>query len=303
MIDLTQFNDKSSKNTKKWLWLGAGGISILLISGIVILALSSQKPRQTARIITHSDLKIQTMIDGKKQFVDDRPVDYSYVSQLIKETPQTTEVNESATLSSKPTHHTPMVPPALPQQTHSKTPRNLNQSSFSAPASGSRKRLLIPISTILSARLVQDAGSNRSKQTVMATISQSLDSWSDISGAKLIGRASTYPQSDRLFISFTRLILSNGKEYRISAQAMDTHRDKGIPAIVENKHTEDILTVLGGASVDIASTAINAMTSGYGGAIVEKTGDKAITNIDTKRELTVKRGQALFVFFDEALTQ
>jgi hypothetical protein len=161
------------------------------------------------------------------------------------------------------------------------------------------KKTLVSIADTLDAYLLKSVNNLDFQVPAIAVITQALPKFPKSKGAKLIGGVYALKNSDRLFISFTKMEIDNGKTFNIRAIAVDTANKNGIEGEVNNNTNADILSALG-KGVEIM---LGRLSGDMG--VVQDVSSQALSkqseSIETRRLITVQPHQPFKVFFIESL--
>lgn len=280
MLDQLESQDQGFNKKKQFL---------IFISCVVVFAVS---------IIGYQVHKVVWLISGKTDqeaparvlqpdiqesqisFKRDQPIDPAYIKERLHRIEKTIS---SENIQTKPLF-----------SSDDSLAKYLSESMYSEAEKS--KAILIPVGTILKARLMKPINSLVSDLVVAQLIAPGNDRLDE---AVLRGRQSTLPHQDRIYVEFASITLKDGQEITIRAIAMGLDGQSGLIGKLDAKVRGSFIKSLAKGLVNVTMLAVD---SSEAASVVRGATVSPISNIDTNQSVTVKRNARFDVFFEEGVS-
>ena len=160
------------------------------------------------------------------------------------------------------------------------------------------KTVLIKMSDTFRVKLLKQAISSQINDPVIVKMYSSNP---DLNNALLKGQSYIVDRSERLFIQFSSITLTNGESYPIDAGAMGDDNQNGIEGFVDDNIDGDILKGFANGILGVGSAIIDSQTAGIGSGVISDSSRKPLEKIETNIVITLERGKRFKVFFNSML--
>ncbi len=156
---------------------------------------------------------------------------------------------------------------------------------------GQTKRQIVPIKATAKVSLDHAISNLDGSSTVIGTLkSNSIGKLNDLDGATIKGSFYSIKDSNKMYLQFSKIISKKGKDISISAYAISSDGSAGIPADVNNNIGNEVINFL-------TNQLVSSQTNDVGRIVLDKSVGQ--TELETQRNVSVKKGTRFTIYFDE----
>ena len=156
---------------------------------------------------------------------------------------------------------------------------------------GQTKRQMVPIKTKAKVSLDHAISNLDGSSTVIGTLkSNSIGKLNGLNGATIKGSFYWIKDSNKMYLKFSKIISKKGKDISISAYAISSDGSAGIPAEVNNNIGNEVINFL-------TNQLVSNQANDVGRIVLDKSVGQ--TELETDRNVSVKKGTRFTIYFDE----